>query len=326
MENEGFFKVKKITNIKDLDENSTIPESDLTVQEHGKIYQFSYEEPKDDKKIEIKPGSFSLEERSGSVIMSKTEIREHKLLKSVLNTSIILKEAEKFEKKIDSYYRAKGRDPKRAILMCSPPGVGKSAAISDVARMYLKRPGTCVCIWDTSAIRSSDVSKFFLQKSEFTDEVKMFIFIIEDIEGGSIEDDYGPKTTHSSLLNLLDGVGVPFKGVPTFIMATTNNPEKSVGPLIDRPGRFDKVIELSTPKEAECVELLKFMLDKKKLSNDELKAAAKAAKCQFSIAHLQEVVDRMFLDDIDILESTDQLAKHKERFQNGFLDKKTLGI
>jgi ATP-dependent 26S proteasome regulatory subunit len=256
--------------------------------------------------------------------LKKIKLRNYELLKSVNNTAKILSEADKFFKKLEVYKKL-GRDPKRSILLCSPPGVGKTASINEVSQIFLKDANTSVVVWDTSSVRSSSVNRFFMQNSEFHKKVERFIFVMEDIGGGTVEDHHGPRGTDSSLLNLLDGIGNPFKGVPTFIIATTNNPEQSVGALIDRPGRFDKVIELKTPDEKECVELLKF-ISKRDLTKEEVDAAKLAAKNEFSIAHLQEVVVRSLLDDSSMMEVTKQLIEHKKRFKNAFSDVKRLGI
>lgn len=324
-ENNGFFKLKVITSINQLEIDHKIPESDLTIQDDGKIYQFEHVDPDDEAPLEIiKPGSYCLDDTARGARLKKFHLKNYDLLKSINNTSQILSEANKFFSKID-VYKQLGREPKRAVLLCSPPGVGKSSAINDICQQFLKDNSTSVIVWDTSAIRSSTVNKFFLNHSEFHESVKKFIFVMEDIGGGSIEDHHGSRGADSSLLNLLDGMGNPFKGVPTFIMATTNNPEQSVGALIDRPQRFDKVIELKTPNTAECRTLLAFIA-KRELTEEENEAAKIAAKNNFSIAHLQEVVVRSLLDDKSMLEVVNQLVKHKERFKNAFQDVRTMGI
>ena len=322
---DGFFKLKKITPISDLSIDGKIPESDLTVHEDGKLYQFEHVEPDDDAPVAvIDPGSFILEDTSMGIKLKKFQLKNYELLKTIDNTSQILSEANKFFTRLD-VYKQLGKEPKRAILLCSPPGVGKSAAINDVCQEFLKDNKTSVVSWDTSSVRSSSVNKFFLQHIEFNKTVEKFIFVMEDIGGGTVEDHHGSRGADSSLLNLLDGIGHPFKGVPTFIIATTNNPEQSVGALIDRPGRFDKVIELKTPNESECIELLKF-ISKRELTEEEVEAAKLASRSDFSIAHLQEVVVRSLIDDVSMMTVVRQLVKHKERFNNAFQDVKTLGI
>lgn len=322
---QGFFKVKSITKISDLKLGDKIPESDLTVQENDTVIQFDHVEPDDESPAEvIKCGSFTLEDTAMGIKLKKIQLRNYDLLKSVDNTAKILAEAKKFFGKLD-VYKALGRDPKRAALLCSPPGVGKTAAINDVCQDFLKDKNTAVVVWDTSAVRSSSVNRFFLQNIEFHKKVEKFIFVMEDIGGGTVEEHHGPRGTDSSLLNLLDGIGHPFKGMPTFIIATTNNPEQSVGALIDRPGRFDKVIELKTPSEKECIALLAH-ISKRELTVEEIEAASLAAKSDFSIAHLQEVVVRSLLDDSSMMTVVKQLVEHKKRFKNAFQDVKRLGI
>lgn len=324
-EKHGFFKVKQITKISDLKEGTKIPESDLTIQDTNQIYQFDHVDPDDESPAEtIKCGSYSIEDTSFGIKLKKMKLKTYHLLKSVNNTAKILTEAEKFFNKLD-VYKQLSRDPKRSVLLCSPPGVGKTAAINDVCQTFLKDANTSVVVWDTSAVRSSSVNRFFMQNSQFHKKVERFIFVMEDIGGGTVEDNHGPRGTDSSLLNLLDGIGNPFKGVPTFIIATTNNPEQSVGALIDRPGRFDKVIELKTPDETECINLLSFIA-KRDLNEEEIAAAKLASKSDFSIAHLQEVVVRSMLDDSSMMEVTKQLVEHKKRFKNAFQDVKRLGI
>lgn len=319
-EEKGKFKTINIVKLEDLCDKSVkeLPESDLTIQTDTHLVQMEYEEKeREHKKYLIKPGCFVMTDTSMGMTLEKFKLRDYTLLETIDNTSIIISEEEKFFNKLDIYKKL-NRNPKRSILLCSPPGVGKSASINRVCKRALEKDGTAVIYWDTSEIRASSVNKFFLNRSKFSSKVKRLFMVIEDIEGGTTEDDHGSRGTPTSLLNFLDGVGNPFKGVPTLIIATTNNPERSVGALIDRPGRFDKVIELKTPSKKECVELLKFITKKEELSEDELEAAATAAKNEFSIAHLQEASDRSELDDISIKEAVDQLVQHKKRFKEAF--------
>lgn len=328
-EDKGKFKVINVTKLDDLHDQTVkeLPESDLTIQSSSHLVQMEYVEKEHErKKYLIKPGCFVMTDTSMGIVLEKFELRAYKLLETIDNTSTIINERDKFFNKLDVYKELK-RDPKRAILLCSPPGVGKTAAINKVCKSSLEEEGTAVIIWDTSEIRASSVNKFFLNRSKFKSTVKRLIMIIEDIEGGTTEDDHSSRGVNSSLLNFLDGVGSPFKGVPTFIIATTNNPERSVGALIDRPGRFDKVIEMKTPNAKECGLLLSFIMNDK-LSDSDLQAAQLAADNEFSIAHLQEAVVRSKLDDITVHQAVEELVKHKKRFKEAFAKapKRKLGL
>jgi len=317
---QGAFKVIKITKLEDLQDSTVkeLPESDLTIQSDTHLVQLEYVEQEHEKdKYLIKPGCFVIANTAIGTVLDKFELKKYDLLETIDNTSTILQEQQKFFDRLD-VYKELNREPKRAVLLCSPPGVGKTAAINKVCETALKEEGTVIVLWDTGDVRANSVNKFFLNGSNFKSNVKRLIMVIEDIEGGTSEDDYSSKGVTSSLLNFLDGVGSPFKGIPTFIIATTNNPERSVGALIDRPGRFDKIIEMKTPSKDECLSLLRFIRKTDK-ETDQLELAAKlAADNEFSIAHLQEAVVRSMLDDISVKEAVDQLVKHKKRFKEAF--------
>ena len=248
------------------------------------------------------------------VRLERKKAHSHLQCKDVTNTGI--KEIKSLGR---SDYNGFTLDGDHLFLLRDFTITHNSSAITKVCEVFLnKDPGTAVIIWDTSSIRSGDVSKFFLNSAEFDEKVTKFLFIIEDIGGGTTDDYHGPRGADSSLLNLLDGVGSPFKAVPTFIISTTNNPENSIEALLDRPGRFDRVVELKPPNKKECKDLLKFIGKLEELTEDDIKAAELASKSNFSIAHLQEVIVRSKLDDISILESTKQLVEHKKKFAAAF--------
>lgn len=327
-EDKGHFKAIKVTKLEDLlnGKETILPESDLSIQTDDSIVQFDFSDVKrKQKKVEIKTGCYNIVATNTGILLQETEIKKYDLLETIDNTSQIIGEANKFFDKV-SIYKELEREPKRALLLCSPPGVGKSSAIAKVSEKLLENEDTAVLIWDTSTVRSSSVNKFFLSESFYNKKVKRMIFIMEDIGGGSVDNfSGGYRGADSALLNLLDGIGSPFKGTPTFIIATTNNPETSVEALIDRPGRFDKVIEMKTPNEKESIDLLRF-ISKLELIDEDIEAAKLAAKEKFSIAHIQEIVVRSMIDDISMLEAAKQLVKHKKRFQQAFIESTSLGI
>ena len=324
---EGKFKIIKMTEFTEFKEGMTIPESDLTVQTDKQLVQFEYIEGKSEvKKKVIKTGCYSFADTNMGIILEKFELRSYDLLKSIVNTQFITDESSKFFRKTEEgLYKKINREPKRALLIASPPGVGKTAAINEVCKKYLAMEGTVVLIWDTAAVKSQSINSFFLNRSKFHKDVKRLILVIEDIGGGSIEADHSQKAADTSLLNLLDGVGSPFHGVPTFIIATTNNPEQSVSALIDRPGRFDKVQVMETPNADECTQLLKFIAKVDELNEEDKEVGKIAAKNKFSVAHLQEIVVRSLIDDISYLEACEQLVDHKKKFNTGF-KKQTRGM
>jgi SpoVK/Ycf46/Vps4 family AAA+-type ATPase len=321
------FVVKKITSIEDLISGKAefIPESDITFQTKDQIIQLDlYDEAKTKDKYTIKPGVFIFESTNSGMILSPIELRRNKVLESIGATDEILKEGDKFFSRLDIYER-RSLIAKRAILLMSAPGIGKTAAINLTCHKYREKDNkTCVIVWNTASIKSRDVLDFLMADSEFKDVSKL-IMIMEDIGGGSVDEYDGPKGVDASMLNLLDGVGNPFQNVPTFIIATTNHPEQVAEALIDRPGRFDKCLELKSPSQEEAIQLYKFFLDAE-LDEDTIKAAEIAAKNKFSIAHISESITRSELDDTTVLEAVNSLVEHKKKFKKAFSKVKGMGF
>lgn len=321
------FVVKKVTKIEDLiqDANLTIPESDITFQTKDHIIQLDLKDDKIPKeKYTIESGVFIFETTDSGLILSPIELRRNKMLETVSATEEILKEGDKFFNRLD-VYKKRSLIAKRAILLMSAPGIGKTAAINLTCHKYREKDEkTCVIVWNTAGIKSKDVLDFFMADSKFKDVSKM-IMIMEDIGGGSVDEYDGPKGVDASMLNLLDGVGNPFQDIPTFIIATTNHPEQVAEALIDRPGRFDKCLELLSPTKNEAIQLYKFFLDKE-LDEDTLKASELAAKNNFSIAHISESVTRSELDDTTVLQAVESLIEHKKKFKKAFSKVKGMGM
>lgn len=325
--NEGKFVIKKITKFADLVEGQVLdmPESDLCFQNENTIVQMKYIRPdEEDSKYTVKPGIFTFSETSAGIILSKVELKQRELLTSIDNTSKIIKEAKLFFNRLDVYEKL-GRPKKRGVLLFSRPGLGKTSAIEKVCGEFVNEDkGTVVILWPTSDIGADSVVKFFTHRSEYTPECTRLILIIEDIGGGERDGDRGTSPVDSGLLNLLDGVGLTFK-LPTFIIATTNHPENLLESLADRPGRFDLMLELSSPNHREKVELLKF-ISKRDLNEEEEAAIGMKGTEEFSIAHLEEVAVRSLLHDKSYSDVIKELIEHSKRYKKAFEKSKMSGF
>lgn len=325
---ESKFVVRKVTDIEDLvnKKECFLPESDITFQTKDKIIQLVLEEQeKIREKYIIKSGIFIFEKTNAGLELAPIELRRNKMLETVSATNEILKEGDKFFSRLE-VYKKRSIIPKRAVLLMSSPGIGKTAAINLTCHKYREKDeDTCVIVWDTSGVRSKEVLDFFMAEALF-ENVSKLIIVMEDIGGGSIDEYDGPRGVDASMLNLLDGVGNPFQNVPTFIIATTNHPEQVAEALIDRPGRFDKCIELKSPTFEETVELYKFFLDQSELDENTEKAAKLASTNKFSIAHINESITRSELDDVTILEAVESLVEHKKRFKKAFAKTKGMSL
>lgn len=318
MADQGYFKKLESHKISDLVEKDIkIKESDLCIQSDDHVIQYEYiKDKKEVKKYEIKPGVFTFVATNSGLILSDLELRVHDLLDSATNSKLIKDEVIKFFDKLDVYKRL-NKDPRRAILLYSAPGMGKSSTIAKLSsEMINEDKGTVVIFWDTSSIRSSDISSFLSSQAKFLPECSRLLFVMEDIGGGNVEGHYGPKSADASLLELLDGASAKFS-VPTFIIATTNTPENLLKSLADRPGRFDEMFELEAPSSEERVKLLEYIA-KRKLTKGEIAAGKSKNADGLSIAHLSEIVIRSELNDKTFAEVIDDMKNHKKKIEKAF--------
>ena len=314
------FKLKSKTKFSELLNGNAdvIPTSDLLLSDPEAVYQFEYVESEDGKeKVIVNPGIFSLTETSAGVRLEKTEIRTDNLLASVDNTKLIKDQIKNFFSKLHIYDKRGVVTKKRSILFFSQPGLGKSSSIrKTVLELCQEDPGTVVLIWPTSEISAEGVSRFFTHRSEYSDKCTRLVLIIEEIGGVSDDSPYARKDVSSGLLNFLDGINVTFR-LPTFIVATTNFPQKLLKNLADRPGRFDRLIELPPPSKKEKIELMEFF-EKRPLTEEEKSAFDLKGSENLSIAHLQEIGFRAELEDMTFKEVVKQMIAHTEKMKNDF--------
>lgn len=319
MTEESKFKLLARHKLEDLEDGNVkeLSESDLCIQTDKYIVQYEYideEEGKD--KVIIKPGIWTLVSTNAGLQLMKFELKTHNLLETAKNTALIKKEAKLFFNKLHVYKKF-NKDPKRSILLYSQPGMGKSSTIAQVSNEFLKEDkGTVVIFWDTSDIRSANVSKFLSIGSKFHKSCTRMLFVMEDIGGGNAEDYHGPKTADASLLELLDGASVSFR-LPTFIIATTNTPENLLKSLADRPGRFDQMFELEGPSAEERVKLAEH-ISGKATTDDQKNALMSKDADGLSIAHISEIIVRSELHDKTYGEVIKEMKDHKKKIESAF--------
>ncbi len=316
---DGKFKIKKITPLAEIDKDTILPQSDLLFQDKKNVYQFKFVRKSVETKFKCSPGYYIFAEE-GRVTLKKTEMRSRELLTSATNTQAIFKEAKTFFSRLHVYEEL-GEQKARKILIYSPPGMGKTAAITQYCKMAIEEdPGTVVLIWPTSQIESEWVLDFLERTIEYTKACTRMILIMEDIGGGERENQGESRGVDSALLDLLDGLRITFR-LPTFMIATTNYPQNLLSALADRPGRFDMMLELDPPSYDERIALVEFIA-KRVLTEEEKKAFAAKEVNEFSVAHLKEVVVRSRLHDKSMETVIKELVEHKKKFHDAFEKKK----
>lgn len=325
--NEPGFYLKKVTQLNGDIKEAFLPESDLCIQEGDKLYQFEYKREESQKNVVVKPGIYNLVKTPFGIDVEHMDFVERKLLNSITNTSMILREADFFFDNLAIYDELQ-QPKKRGVLLYGTPGQGKSCSIIEAAKILKSKDTNSVIInWPTAELDAAHVFKFFTSYSQYAPECSKLILIIEDIGGGSHEGYARRDEVSSSLLNLLDGINNVFK-IPTLILSTTNHPENLMASLANRPGRFDMMLEILPPSYEERVNLMEF-LAKRPLKDDEKEALGNIQNKgveNFSIAHLQEIVIRSRLHNKTLDEVVKELIKHAENFKSDFVKQKKTGF
>jgi cell division protease FtsH len=299
-----------------------ISESDLLLTFPEGIVQFKYTEKVDNDKLDVKPGVNSLVSMGGELELRPIDLRAENLLESITNTSNIIREAEQFFGNL-KIYDDLGVQKKRAVLLWGPPGTGKTSSLSKVSAQLCKEdPGTTVIIWNTSQVKPESVYNLLNFKANYDTAITRMILVMEDIGGGESSYSHHKEVT-SGLLNLLDGVDITFK-YPTFMIATTNAPHNLLEALADRPGRFDKMVEMGHPNDQERVNLVEFIA-RRPLTVDETDYI-KSKTSDFSIAHLKEIVLRSLLTNQTIMAVIDEIGAHKKLVKDEYQKRRSMGI
>lgn len=323
-ENDPRFVLKQSVSFESIVNGAKLPTSDLLLTMDGFVYQFEYQEPERVvKKIQVVPGIYTLNKVMGGIDPVPTKFIIPPLLSSVMNTEVIKGELRAFKDGLE-IYRELDQPAKRAILLYSDPGLGKTvsmqlACIDEIA----VDPGTAVFVWPTGSVDADDIYSFMMHHVEYV-SVTNLIFIIEDIGGTSHEGHGGPRSVDTDLLNLLDGIGNPFP-IPTFIMATTNYPQNFLSAIADRPGRFDEMIKLLPPTGKQQLDLVEFIA-KRALTDEEKEAFNNRDAKHFSIAYLKEIVIRSRLHNKTVAEVIKEIIEHRKLFSGGFDERGEVGI
>jgi SpoVK/Ycf46/Vps4 family AAA+-type ATPase len=271
--------------------------------------------------FEMKPGIFKIEPSAMGLVATPIETQKVDFLETSKTYEDITRQIDAFFKNLHVYQKLGIKHPRRGMLLHSVPGAGKSSTIARISELYSKEKKSCVLVWPSDVIRPDDLEGFLTKNTDWS-QVDRLILVIEDIGGG--QDIYGSQHSKvpSSLLNFLDGINDVFQR-PTFIVATTNNPDALLDSLTSRPGRFDAVVEIKTPSGVDRIRFLKFFAKEDyKLSGSEEKEMEKITE-GFSIAHLKEVYFRAMILEKTMLETAYEIKAHIKKVRDGLTKKPT---
>jgi hypothetical protein len=191
---------------------------------------------------------------------------------------------------------------KRAYLLHSDPGMGKSAMIRQFCRKYLKHEGTAI-VQVGGDVDFQKLTTIFLDS--YQEGVKRIVLIIEDFG----RRDYANNTSiyNPSCLNFLDGVAGLFR-VPTLILCTTNFIDHLGPQLTNRPGRFNRIIRVQPPSDEEVFELVEGMAEVK-LTEEQKEAFAGKG---MTPDHAVEALLRHEIEEISLEQAAEEVVKERE--------------
>ncbi len=173
--------------------------------------------------------------------------------------------------KLKPAFEARGLIHKRGVLIYGPPGTGKTVTIDQLLHAVVSDGGFGLLI-DSPGFGST-----LLRMIRGIHPDVPIVAILEDLEHMIDDDD-------SELVSLLDG---EHQVANVVYVATTNHFEK-IGPrFVDRPSRFDLLVEVGPPSRASRRRYL--AAKEPNLTGEQLDAWADATD-GLTVAHLRELI------------------------------------
>lgn len=234
--------------------------------------------------------------RKQEVNLSKLVIIEHCSLHRRLINEIVHFWESKNE------YEKRGKVYKKNILLHSAPGMGKTSLVNLIIDDLIKnRNGIVLSITEENDIANFNDAMMYI-KAAMPD--RPIIAVIEDFDNFT-GDGGNNNQLESDLLNILDGNQ---KYNNLVILATTNYPEKLQERYINRPSRFNLILEYEYPNE----EFRREFLIKTNLEEDirkiDLDKWVKRTE-GYTTDYLNELSMAVFINNQDEEEAFDELDK-----------------
>ncbi len=179
----------------------------------------------------------------------------------------------------------------RGIILAGPPGTGKT--------MYAKALA-CRTNTTTILISAEMINQRFEVKSIFrlARRLSPCLVIIEDIDtAGTVSRRFTDHPILGEYLQSMDGME-PNDGV--VVVATTNHAENIDPAISDRPGRFDRIIQVPLPDKSQrkqIIQNLLMIIPAEKIPNKTLQSIASRSS-GLSGAWIKELVQTAFIETV----------------------------
>jgi hypothetical protein len=149
--------------------------------------------------------------------------------------------------------KKRGLPSSRGIILSGPPGTGKTM----MAKSLASEANITTILISAEMIQSrSEIKSIF----ELGRKLSPTLVIIEDIDtAGTVSRKFTDHPILGEYLQSLDGMN-PNEAM--VILATTNHTENIDPAISDRPGRFDRIIEVPLPNKIQRREIIQNLLSK----------------------------------------------------------------
>ena len=204
-------------------------------------------------------------------------------------TQTVLKEVQTFWEN-EARYREHNLLYKRGLILCGPPGSGKTITVKLLMNELIRRDGVVVICGNVN------LAVLCLKAIRRIEPTRNLIVVFEDI------DEIINYNGEATVLSMLDGENNIDR---VLNIATTNYPERLGARIINRPSRFDRRVYIGMPgPDARRVYLQK--TTKNGLPADQLERWVTDTE-GMSIAHLRELVAAVYCLDQPYVEVLDRL-------------------
>ena len=187
--------------------------------------------------------------------------------------------------------KARGLPNSRGIILSGPPGTGKTMMAKSLAN---QTQISTMLISAEMIYAKNQVKTAF----ELARKLSPTLMIIEDIDtAGTVSRRFTDHPILGEYLQSLDGME-PNNGI--VLLATTNHTENIDPAISDRPGRFDRIIEIPLPSQGQRKKVLLNYLRKLECEEDIEETVSKVAKSTdgLSGAWVREIAQTAFIEAI----------------------------
>lgn len=216
-----------------------------------------------------------------------------------------------------AFYQQKKLDYKRAFLICGDPGTGKTRFIANtVSKAITEQDAIVISVHSvhnmTYLLKGVNMIASFLRD-------RMKIIIIEELYELMKEKPLG------EILQLLDSSSLRDN---VLFLITTNHPERIPYNLIDRPSRIDEIVPVYKEdfNQDFIVNWYEHVMGNPFPEEELTSGFLKDVEGKLTLAYLQEVFLKSFMEDISLSESYGKIKIRKAMIQKQFARSGEIGF